>query len=198
LKSSGLLAYRFRMAEPAIPSPIRELISTPEPPDLGPGPRPGVEPLAVLSGRINDALNQAALTGSRGELVRAIVLLWHDHFAAAHAIAQEIETRDGSYVHAILHRREPDYGNAKYWFHRVGRHPSFPELAARASALLKSAGDSALERQLVRHGQWEATALVDACEALAGQPADHRQVHLLREIQRAEFEVLLNHLASGK
>lgn len=198
LKSSGLVAYLFFMVEPGLPPQIRELLSTPEPPDLGPGPRPDRQSLTTLNTRIDDALKPAALTGARGELVRATVLLWHDHFDPAHAIAQEIETRDGSYVHAILHRREPDYGNAKYWFHRVGQHPCFTGLAARASTLLKSAGNSDLEKLLVRGGQWDASAFVDACEAVAGRPIGDPQFRLLREIQRAEFEILLEHLANGK
>src|SRR5262245_49662608 len=112
--------------------------ATPEPPELGLAPRQGVEQLAPLTEKLDRAFADASLTGTRADLTRAMVLLWHDHFDAAHTIAQEVETRDGSYVHAILHRREPDYGNAKYWFRRVGQHPCFPELAARASALLKA------------------------------------------------------------
>src|SRR5262245_25063275 len=35
---------------------------------------------------------------------------------ASHRISQELETPEGSYWHAVMHRREGDYGNAKYWF----------------------------------------------------------------------------------
>src|SRR5688572_5200550 len=63
-----------------------------------------------------------------GRLLIAGVLLWHDFWDDAHNISQEIETPEGSYWHGIVHRREPDAANARYWFRQVGRHPIFPEL----------------------------------------------------------------------
>src|ERR1039458_8862595 len=53
-------------------------------------------------------------------------------FEEAHKIAQDIPTAEGSYWHAIVHRQEPDAGNAAYWFRQVQRHPIFPEIG-RAS-----------------------------------------------------------------
>src|SRR4051812_12739227 len=45
--------------------------------------------------------------------------LWYDakgDFDQAHTIAQDIETSDGAWVHAYLHRKEGDNGNARYWY----------------------------------------------------------------------------------
>ncbi len=50
--------------------------------------------------------------------------LWHDArggWAAAHAGAQDDLSREGSWVHAYLHRKEGDLENAGYWYARAGR-----------------------------------------------------------------------------
>ncbi|MBI5693844.1 MAG: hypothetical protein HZC55_27530 [Verrucomicrobia bacterium] len=54
----------------------------------------------------------------------ALRALWHDargDWSAAHACAQADESRDGSWVHAYLHRKEGDLANAGYWYARAGR-----------------------------------------------------------------------------
>ena len=158
-------------------------------PDLGPGPRHGVASIRDIETALNEIL---PADHQRRELIRALALLWHDHHEASHAIVQDMETRDGSYIHAILHRREPDYSNAKYWFRRVGQHPCFETLAARAREILEAqtAGDAA--KKLLPGGQWDSFAFVDACEAAASPSAPLHAT--LREIQRAEFEILLDYL----
>ena len=55
---------------------------------------------------------------------RALVALWHDakgDWTAAHDTAQEIEDSTGAWVHAYLHRKEGDDGNAAYWYRRAGQ-----------------------------------------------------------------------------
>ena len=54
----------------------------------------------------------------------ALQALWHDargDWDRAHACAQEDGGRDGSWVHAYLHRKEGDVGNAGYWYARARR-----------------------------------------------------------------------------
>ena len=50
--------------------------------------------------------------------------LWHDargDWAAAHHLAQDVDDESGAWVHAYLHRKEGDLGNAAYWYRRAGQ-----------------------------------------------------------------------------
>ncbi len=47
----------------------------------------------------------------------------------SHGISQENHSPEGSFWHGIMHRREGDFGNAKYWFRQVGDHPLFEQLS---------------------------------------------------------------------
>ena len=171
-----------------LPQGLAQLLETPEPPELGPHSRPGVLGQKALDARLDVIFNHLHLADESRQLVRALVLLWHDHLEAAHTLAQEVETADGSFVHAIMHRREPDFSNSKYWWHRVGRHDCFQEIAQRVKDLLISKGETQLSAKLIPNGNWDPMAFVEVCAKAS--PDDK----LLREIQRIEFEVLLDHL----
>jgi hypothetical protein len=75
----------------------------------------------------------------------ALQALWHDargDWESAHASAQADTGRDGAWVHAYLHRKEGDLGNAGYWYARARRPlppanlPLADEWAQIASSLL--------------------------------------------------------------
>jgi hypothetical protein len=54
----------------------------------------------------------------------ALQALWFDargDWDRAHDCAQDDKSRDGSWAHAYLHRKEGDEGNAGYWYARAGR-----------------------------------------------------------------------------
>jgi hypothetical protein len=64
------------------------------------------------------------------QLSETLTSLWWDkkeNWDTAHTIAQNIQTREGSAVHAYLHREEGVLWNADYWYSRAGRkRPNIP------------------------------------------------------------------------
>jgi hypothetical protein len=160
---------------------IDDLLAEPRLMPLGPGKpnhaaRPRLERLAQAFDHV------AVRDQDMANCCRAALWLYHDFLDESHALSQEIPTSSGSYWHAILHRREPDYGNSKYWFRRVGRHPVFEPLAPAAAEL----ADCFASGQ-----EWDPFAFVDRCEQ-AG-PGDSPQAALCRQVQQREWELLFDY-----
>jgi hypothetical protein len=134
----------------------------------------------LLGGPVADPSMVAALRS--GILVRA------DLFEEPHAICQEIPTATGSYWHGIVHRREPDFGNARYWFHRVGEHPVFAELFSELSSLVGRQGSEwrghAAEK-ILKSGAWDPFLLIELCEACHSGlgPECLRELESLQELE---------------
>ena len=99
-------------------------------------------------------------------LIKAGLHILNDDIHKCHIIAQEHENSDSNYWHAILHRREPDYWNSKYWYKRVGDHPVIHNM------------------QKEKPG-WDPFNFVDQCEKF--NKAQERQIQL------QEMTLLLNY-----
>jgi hypothetical protein len=56
--------------------------------------------------------------------LQAGIWLLVDDIERAHEVCQSDPSPTGSYWHAIVHRREGDYGNSLYWYRRAGAHPA--------------------------------------------------------------------------
>jgi hypothetical protein len=154
--------------------------------DLGPG-TPNLAVRAPLQQLERDLLSKST---DRDFALACMAGLWlyHDFLDESHKISQDLGTLEGNYWHGILHRREPDYWNAKYWFRRVPTHPIYAELAIDAATLAKDAGTPAGSEYLLRQKSWDAAAFVDLCESAARGPEP--LTLLCRRIQAVEWRRL--------
>jgi hypothetical protein len=123
--------------------------------------------------------------------IQAGLFLMNDCLDQSHSCSQSIEGegRNGDYWHAIMHRREPDYGNAKYWFRQVGRHPVFERLPGIAARIVRERKVAGLER--LAAGDWDPFLFVDQCERHARDEESPAGL-ALREIQGWEMAFLLD------
>jgi hypothetical protein len=76
----------------------------------------------ALVQQVETLLNDPALR-DRPDLAAGL-WLYIDQLDRSHRISQNLGDQTGSYWHAIMHRREGDFGNSKYWFRRTGDHPA--------------------------------------------------------------------------
>ncbi len=108
------------------------------------------------------------------------VWLLHDFLDESHTVSQGVATPSGSFWHGIMHRREGDFSNAKYWFRKVGEHPVYGLLADGVREIGEATG-----------GEWDPLGFVDACQ-LAGSRSGSEMAACQR-IQQLEWELLFDH-----
>ena len=114
------------------------------------------------------------------------IWLWHNYIWESHEISQEIHTTAGSYWHAIMHRREQDYSNAKYWFRHVSCHAVYETLSVEIISIQGGEDDLGL----APHGAYDPFAFVDLCQRVAQGRSD--RLDLCQEITRVEWQLLFD------
>lgn len=115
------------------------LIQTAKMPGLGQGPKNSELASFLSSPDVTNAVKAESELGKQ-LCISGLWLLAGD-LDRSHSISQGIETPEGSFWHGIMHRREGDFGNAKYWFRRVGRHPVIDQIAQIYGDEYKDAGN---------------------------------------------------------
>ena len=180
-------------------------------PDLGPGeidlPMSDRKQLYEMISRLAES---APRSGERPDTrvsrtaLQAGCLLWQDELDLSHQCSQSIEgegpERLGDHWHAIMHRREPDYGNSQYWYRRVPRSELFVPLADLAGRLADALADAEVkswQTRLVKGGHWQPLTFVDCAEAAAGKTAGHPLVRYARLVQALEMQLLLERTAAA-
>ena len=87
---------------------------------------------------IRGSLGDGAPPEGLSALLRA---LWHDargDWDTAHRIAQDVEDEMGAWVHAYLHRKEGDLGNAAYWYRRAKQPVATDDLESEWSRIVSA------------------------------------------------------------
>ncbi len=94
---------------------------------------------SLFSDRVSDrAMGMCCVSG---------LWLLHNFLDESHAISQSIQSPEGSFWHAIMHRWEGDYSNSKYWYRHIGPHPVFDAIGNMFGS------------------DWDPFKFVDNCEA---------------------------------
>jgi len=167
-------AYEALVVEGNTPESARKLLA-------------GVKPEELLSRPVNSPqAAQALLAG---------LWLWHDGLEECHRIVQDSPEgemgRTYSFWHAIMHRREGDFSNSKYWYARAAGHPALATLTASVGGIVDRApADKALLR-VVASG-WNPNAYVDLVEIVSRNENDSR-LAIAVQLQQLEWRVLWEH-----
>jgi hypothetical protein len=106
-----------------------------------------------------------------------------------HELVQNMNSSEGDFWHAILHRQEPDAANAIYWFRQTGTHPVFQDLAGAAEEIAAKYPSAQF-----RGGKWDPFFFIEFCGRARGEPGSHTEAAAL-EIQLAEWQLLFDYCA---
>ncbi|NRA38448.1 MAG: hypothetical protein HRU15_09930 [Planctomycetes bacterium] len=118
-----------------------------------------------------------------------LTALWlaYNYLDRGHDLTQNQPSPSGSYWHAIMHRREPDYSNSAYWFRKTGEHEIF-------TALNNACNKEFPRAAISQSDKWDVEAFNNLCEKnLNGGPDQG----LCKNIQLLEWCLLFNYCYQG-
>lgn len=201
LMSANPLAYQALVFDGGTPPATRELLQNVQPDQLLSAP-PGLPAAAhaMLAGLWlwHDGLDECHRIAQRSpqELEHAAPLtvgqdlpLYGDLKRSSTSQADMTSTL--AFWHAIVHRREGDFSNSKYWYARVDGHPLLATLAVRAADVINPfPADNSIFR-LVAHG-WNPAAFVDLVQQVHHAPGDPRH-KLAIALQQIEWQSLFEY-----
>jgi hypothetical protein len=115
-------------------------------------------------------------------LVRGGLLYAVDAIHEAHNFFQDAKSDLGSYWHGMMHRREGDFDNARYWFRRAGTLPCFAGLHRAASQY---------SADMAKQPSWDPYLFTGLCEQ--ARFGEEEIVAELLKLQRTEFDTIFNY-----
>lgn len=146
-------------------------------------PLPPLFPKTVFDKSLSPQIEAADLS----DFERCGLLMLNDDLDAAHSVVQNLPDDTSAFWHAIMHRREGDASNAKYWWRRTENHAAFGSVYENVRKYLQSENDAAAQQflsQLEAQQNWLPVAFVDACQS--------GDAEWLRQVQIIEMETLLS------
>jgi hypothetical protein len=177
-----------------LPDDLRPLVEAAALPDLhGTSAQPTLKD-SILKWELtySNGATKGRFSDELQDLILAALWLLEGDLEQSHRFSQRWETLNGSYWHAIMHRREGDYSNAKYWYRRTSKSPvinSFKQTILSHHAL------RAFVPELVRPmdpADW-LEAWVEVNRQTTSPEASDRFISVVRDLAWIEWQLLLAH-----
>jgi hypothetical protein len=151
----------------------------------------GVLPVSLVrTGPVLPELRKAVGELQIPEAARSGLYLYCGCWDDAHSAADSVDHPDGYFWHGIVHRQEPDPGNAAYWFRKTRVHPIFPRLGEEAA-------ECGYEIEPAASGRaWDPFAFIEYCESARGRPGS-KEEQVAMKVQLIEWQLLFDYCARG-
>ena len=177
-----------------LPEDLRPLVEAASLPDLqGTLAQPSLKD-TILKWELthSNGASKARFTDELQDLILAALWLLEGDLDHSHRFSQRWETLNGSYWHAIMHRREGDWSNAKYWYRRVAKNPMINSFK---QTILAHHAYRAVMPELVRPVSITEflEAWVDVNQQAVQADASERLVTATRNLAWVEWQLLLAH-----
>jgi hypothetical protein len=126
---------------------------------------------------------QAPQPGAPLGLLRGGLYYFHNGLQDSHKAFADDAGVTAAYWHGMVHRREGDFENARYWMRRAGEHPAFQEAQGRSSDA---------SPHMARQTNWDPFLFIHLCEQFKYGASEYRNE--IAHLQRVEFAVFFDYV----
>lgn len=171
-----------------LPAELMRLINIASIPRLDSKARDGCLDVSIIDETVGNLVKQKILPDWSIKQMRCLLSLWHDKLEIAHQLCQNESDIEYCYFHAMMHRREYDFYNARYWFRRVD--PTFDtcyRIAEAVSKYLDRRNETRLRNLLIEEDRWNAIIFNEECRKASKLPETDPVISVLMGVQAIEF-----------